>query len=152
MSKLKSNFAPMIDAMIEYHVALGFTASSLKIHLGRFDHYCAEHYPDSDTLTKELVFAWLYSRAENPPNDVSADARVVRQFAEYLKAIRQDAYVLPSGFYPLKRAFTPYIFTDDELTLLFRAADSLPYKRNLDRGDYCTRAIPLDLYLWLASE
>jgi integrase len=114
--------------MLEYRVALGLSASTLANPLGRFDHYCAEHYPDSAALTKEMIFDWLTTRAEN--SNVSSDASAVRKLGEYLNAIGQTAYLLPQGFYPVKSNFTAYNFTDAELSALFRAVDELPRKRN----------------------
>ena len=129
MSKFKSNFAPTIDAMLEYRVALGLSASTLANPLGHFDRYCAEHYPDSTALTKEMIFDWLTTRAEN--SNVSSDASAVRKLGEYLNAVGQIAYILPQGFYPVKSNFTAYNFTDAELSALFRAVDALPRKRKL---------------------
>ena len=130
MSIFTSSFAPAIDAMLEYRTALGFSTSTLNNYLRRFDRYCMEHCPNDEVLTKELVFAWMNFRAENSKHNVRNDASAIRQLAEYLKALGQDAYVLPAGFYPLKSTFSPYIFTDDELVMLFRVADSLPRKRS----------------------
>lgn len=128
MSEFTSKFASAIDAMLDYRVALGLSDTVLKNRLWNFDRYCAEHHPDVNTMTKSLVFAWLNSKGESKSNSASNDARAIRQFAEYLNAIGQEAYVLPQGFYSFKSTFMPYVFTDNELTALFRAADSL--------GDY----------------
>ena len=128
MSDYKSRFGPAIDNMLEYRAALGFVASGLVKTLVSFDSYCAEHFPDCDTLTKELVFDWLTKRTGNQHN--VNDATVIRRFAKYLIALGQNAYLLPDGFYPIKSGFTPYIFTDAELTALYGAIDTLPNKKN----------------------
>jgi integrase len=129
MSKFTSKFAPAIESMLEYRVALGLSQIAPSRQLGRFDGYVAEHCPDRETLSKDLVFEWLGSRAD-AGNVVSGDASAIRQFAEYLTAIGRTAYVLPHGLYPVKSNFSPYIFTDGELSVLFKAIDALPHMRN----------------------
>ena len=126
MSKLTSQFASPIEAMLEYRAALGLSESTLNASLIKFDRYCSEHYPDCSVLTKELALEWLSVRGSG---SVSGDASAIRQFSRYLTAIGQEAYVLPDGFYSAKSTFMPYIFSDIELSMFFRAADALP-----DRG------------------
>ncbi len=50
----------------------------------------------------------------------------MRQFARYLCAIGEEAYILPEKYAPLKSRATAYLFTDMELSALFRAIDQLP--------------------------
>ncbi|MDR2043652.1 MAG: tyrosine-type recombinase/integrase [Clostridium sp.] len=125
MSNFVSGFAPAIDAMLEYRVALGLSPNTLRYALLRFDSYCAERCPDCAELTKELAFGWLNSRTDAggvSGNDTSA----IRGLAEYVTAIGKPAYILPQGFYPVKNNSTAYIFTDAELSALFGAIDRLP--------------------------
>jgi len=129
MSMFTSKFAPAIDAMLEYRTALGLSQVTPSQQLGRFDSYVSKHYTDCDVLDKELVFEWLCSRSDSG-NIISSDASAIRQFAEYLTAIGRPAYILPHGLYPVKSNFSPYIFTDAELSALFRAIDSLPQKED----------------------
>jgi integrase len=135
MGGFASAFAPAMEAMLEYRVALGFSATALGGALARFDRYCAGRHPGERALTKELVFAWLGSRAADPRAGVNGDACAIRQFAGYLEAIGWDAYVLPEGFYPIKGASAPYVFTDDELAALFRAIDSIPRRAGSTEPD-----------------
>jgi integrase len=124
VSTFVSKFAPAINAMLEYRVALGLSPDTLKHALSCFDRYCSEHHPDCAELSKELAFEWLNSRAETD-NAVSNYTSAIRQLAEYLTAIGQPTYILPQGFFSFKSNFTAYIFTDAEMTALFEAIDSL---------------------------
>jgi integrase len=125
MSSYKSRFAAEIAAMMEYRVALGMSANTLKQQMRRFDGYCAEHCPECDEISKELVFNWLGELFEEGAVGLSSYASAIRQLAEYMNAVGKSAYVLPTGFYPYKSGFTAYIFTDKELSALFSAIDSL---------------------------
>jgi len=129
MSKFTSKFATAIEAMLEYRVALGLSQETPSQQLGRFDSYVSKHCADCDVLSKELVFEWLGSRSAEGYT-ISGDASAIRQFAEYLTAIGRSAYILPRGLYPVTGNFSPYIFTDAELSALFKAVDALPRKNN----------------------
>ena len=123
MTKFTSKFAKTMGNMIEYREALGFSCTSLTINLSHFDRFCVENRPDCELLTKELVFDWLNLHSRNIQRNISGSASTMRQFANYLNAVGQTAYVLPDGFYPIKSTFSPYIFTDKELASLFFSID-----------------------------
>ena len=129
MSIFASSFARAMESMVEYRRALGLSGKILEAHLKHFDRFCTEHHPEAIILTKEMVFDWLNFRQEGNPNTMNAAARSIRHFGEYLLAIGRKAYVIPEGFYPIKSIFSPYIFTDAEMTALFHAIDSLPVKQ-----------------------
>jgi integrase len=120
----------MITAMLEYRTALGLSENTAVSQLKHFDHYCAEHYCERETLTKEMVFDWLGVLTEDGTVNVSSHASSVRRLAEYMNAVGQPAYVLPAGFYPYKSGFTAYIFSNSELSALFGTIDALPRNPN----------------------
>jgi integrase len=80
-------------------------------------------------LTQESVIGWLDDEANNEKNNLWLKANVIRLFGKYLSAIGVDAYVLPSGYASFKSDFTPYILTDEELSLFMREADGLINRR-----------------------
>jgi len=126
MISFNSKFAPMITAMLEYRVALGLSENTSGYQLKRFDNYCSMHFPECETLNKELVFDWLGELTETDSSNINKYAAAIRHLAEYMNAVGQAAYVLPTGFYPYKSGFTAYVFSDAELSALFAAIDSLP--------------------------
>lgn len=126
MSSFSSRFAAVIAEMLEYRVALGLSGNTLRPQLKHFDIYCSLQRPESDTISKELVFDWLNDLFEKGSENISSYASAVRKLAEYMNAVGQPAYVLPDGFYPYKSGFTAYIFSEAELSALFRVIDTLP--------------------------
>lgn len=128
MNKFTSRFAEPIESMLAYRVALGLSHKAIESALLRFDRYCVGYYPEAVCLSKEIVFGWIEFQQKHYPKSISSIAMVIRCFARYLAAIGQEAYLLPEGFYPLKSTFSPYIFTDKELSELFFAIDNLPRK------------------------
>jgi integrase len=125
MSRFTSGFSAKLDAYLEYYAARGFKEASHIRYLLKFDRYCAEHFPEQSTLTREAVHHWLDS-VKTTANEFARYATVIRQFGIYLCAVDGTAYVLPEKFAPNQSEFNPYIFTDEELAALFKAIDALP--------------------------
>jgi|GEM_PF-4982152 len=72
---------------------------------------------------KELAFAWC---GDANGNGGCHRAQIIRGFARYLVSTGVEAFLMPKGFYPLRKPDLPYIFTDDELRRFFEAADRFP--------------------------
>lgn len=120
-----SGFAAKLDAMLEFREVRGYKKETYLRALMRFDKFCAEHFPDTSSLTREIVHAW-YDEETISGRSLTGGATAIRQFGKYLNAVNEEAYVLPDKFTPCKEAFNPYIFTDAEMTALFTAIDTLP--------------------------
>jgi hypothetical protein len=45
MSTFTSNFAPRIEAMLEWRTSLGHTLRDMRNAMAGFDRFCASHYP-----------------------------------------------------------------------------------------------------------
>lgn len=84
-----------------------------------------EKHPTQTNLSRELVLDWINDAVVSSYNTAQRVASM-RQFARYLCAIGEEAYILPEKYAPLKSRATAYLFTDMELSALFRAIDQLP--------------------------
>jgi len=121
MSKFTSSLASEMTAMLDYREALGFSRKTHEAVLMKFDSFCANNYPEIQCLTKEIVMEWIGEQWSS----VQTKATAVRLFGKYLSAVGKESFVLPHGFVADMKIFTPYIFTDEELNLLFRAVDTI---------------------------
>lgn len=121
-----SGFAHSLDAMLNYRQALGFSRQTHAANLMSFDRYASRHYARDTSLGKQIVLGWISEQMEQGKAGIEAKATAIRMFGKYLLAIGQEAYVLPEDYVSQPQKFTPYIFTDAELTRLFRAADRMP--------------------------
>ena len=121
MSKFTSSLASEMTAMLDYREALGFSRKTHEAVLMKFDSFCANNYPEIQCLTKEIVMEWIGEQWSS----VQTKATAIRLFGKYLSAVGKESFVLPHGFVADKKIFTPYIFTDEELNLLFRAVDTI---------------------------
>jgi integrase/recombinase XerD len=58
MSTFTSNFAPQIEAMLEWRTSLGHTPRDMRNAMAGFDRFCASQHPGETVLTRELATAW----------------------------------------------------------------------------------------------
>jgi integrase len=124
MNGFISKLGPAISSLLDYREALGH---SPKTHARTFygiDRFFAVNYPDADTLTSNAVIEWLNDQCYG----LDEKATALRILGKYLSAIGKESYVLPRNFIGCKNAMPskPYLFSDNELSLLFSAADSFP--------------------------
>jgi len=125
----QSRFAESIQGMLDFKEQLGYAKSTHEPSLRSFDRYCAELYPETVMLSKELVLAWLEKRPNENSGGLKKRANTIRQFGKYLTYMENTAYVLPAGYIGGRSSFVPYILTDEELVSFFHAADSFPASR-----------------------
>lgn len=125
MTEFSSPFAARIAAFLDYRTARGYKRETYLRHLMKFDRWCTENCPASGVLDRETVHAWI-DECTGSGSGVPQKARALRQFGRYLRAVGEEAYVLPDKYAPSKSRSVPYLFTDTEMTALFMSIDSLP--------------------------
>lgn len=129
-----SGFATHIEAMLEWRTALGYTRRSLAYPMLSFDRFCRARQLGEPILTRELATAWCQvgTRVEWP----AYKGHAIRELGKYLRLVGVEAFVLPAAWIsdPVRRL--PHIFTDDELTGFFRAADSVSPSRTSPFREY----------------
>lgn len=129
-----SSFATHINDFIRFKEALGYARSSYAKFLVQFDRFCLKTFPEETSLTKELVMHWARLRRHENPNGLKRRMVVLRGFGKYLNAVGTKAYVIPSDMIGALKPFFPYLFSDEELSAFFAAADSmLPHKLSPNR-------------------
>ena len=130
MSKFSSNLAPLMEAMLGYKEALGYSRQSYESGMLNFDRFCVGHFPEETCLTKEIVLKWMEKRPSENVGGLRNRARTIRHFGKYLTAIGMEAYVLPDNFIGGRSAYAPYVFSDSELRAFFSAADRTKPRNN----------------------
>lgn len=123
-----SKFGVDLENMIRLKVALGGAESTYLTRAQNFDRFCAERYPDADCLTEPLAISWLKD-AGDVSGAILSRLAFERGFAAYLNSVGKPAYALPERFASGRSIFVPYIFTDNELSALFREIDAYQYPR-----------------------
>ena len=110
---------------LELKKALGFDPTPYTFYLKPFLEYCIEMYPDENRITKEMVDGWLLERRFQTNATQSHAISNLRTFSRYINSLGRQAYI-PSEEYSVPvRHYQPYIFSDDELCVLFHSIDCL---------------------------
>lgn len=121
MRIFRSNFAPVIQEYLEHRKTLGYS-NHQEYFLARFDIYCSQHFPDAEALTKRIVRSWFSHEISLGGKGMHGKISAVRMLAQYIGG---EAYVLPKTAISPPPKYVPYILTDDELSRLFSAVDTL---------------------------
>ena len=124
-----SRFGADLENMIRLKTSLGGAKGTYLSRAYDFDRFCSEHYPDAEQLTEPLAISWL-RECEKTSGAILSRLTFERGFAVYLNSIGKKAYVLPERFAAGRSIFVPYIFTDEELSLLFREIDLYQYPKD----------------------
>jgi len=130
MSVYRSGFTHDIEKFVSYRKASGSwndyaTGQNLRL----FDHYCADHYEDSASLTAEMVGSWCRQRETETSNSCYTRTLAVREFIDYLHAHGITDIATPKPPKMERRKYIPHAFTKEELEAFFRECDSIdPYK------------------------
>jgi integrase len=143
-SAFASKFADRIEDFLVLRQALGYSPATYLPGLLHFDRFCQEQFGQADTLTQELVLAWVQAQEGKRAERIPVRARALRLFAQHLNSMGELAYILPSGLVGNRHKSVPYVFTDEELAALFAAADTVTQKL---RCAYKSEAIPVLLRL-----
>ncbi len=125
MTEFLSSFGEHLSNFLDYRTARGFKRETYLRHFIKFDHWCVERHLGQTQLSRELVLDWINDTAISS-HDTAQRVASMRQFARYLCATGEEAYILPEKYAPLRSRAAAYLFTDSELTALFRAIDQLP--------------------------
>lgn len=117
--QFSSKFSEKLSAYCDWRKSLGFSDDH-KNHLIRFDAYCSQFHSNESSITSLLVTGWITYEIKSGRHCIENKCGAIRSFAKYVGG---NSYILKEKFVRYKRNFNPYIFTDEELSRLFSAAD-----------------------------
>jgi integrase len=128
-------FKQLFLDFIQYQRSLGYKYGSSSIYTLRSinrDLNQMNLAQEQPCLSRKII----ESLAEKRPNETCGTQHyrigLLRQFSLYMNRVGFDAYVFPKRFLPKYRSdFRPYIFSDNEISAIIKAADGLkPAKRS----------------------
>ncbi|MDA3832261.1 MAG: tyrosine-type recombinase/integrase [Spirochaetales bacterium] len=120
-----SYLAPAFISFVEYKVNIGgCVPESLIPVLRLFDRYCGKQPENKICLKQESVHEFLKDKNVKISTMMHNEA-ILRSFGRYMALVLriQDAYVLPHIIRRNGKTFVPYVFSNDEVGMLFQAAD-----------------------------
>lgn len=125
MKALKSSLSCMMEEYMNFKESLGYKRQSYYYVLHMLDDFAlANEYRYKDVLTKELSMKWLEIKPTETENGRRKRALVTNDFSKFLRAMGHDSFVLPPGSFGRYVKPVPYIYTDEELTAIFKAFDN----------------------------
>jgi len=82
-----SAFSSDIKNMLEQLHTSGLQVKYIDYFLHDFDDYCAERYPEADTLTMELSEAWIHSTDSDSQCHYSRRVTTMKHLGQYQQSI-----------------------------------------------------------------
>lgn len=119
----KSFIANHIREHVELKQSLGYKYITEAKCLKRFDSFIVEQFPDSKTITKEIVMKWSEKVTYESEANRNSRTSMIRQFCIYLRTIGIETYILPKGYFSKEKQYIPHIYTIDELSHFFNETD-----------------------------
>jgi integrase/recombinase XerD len=116
-----------VQDYLEMRRSLGFKLRETGKLLPTFVKFLEEHR--SSVITTRLALAWAQQPSKAQPAEWARRLSVVRTFARYRSATDPRTQVPPPSLLPFqpKRA-RPYLYSDQEIRRLLRAALRMPYR------------------------
>jgi len=125
---------------INYKRSLGRKYMAESQALKRFDQFTLEIGYRTNHLSKELVDQFIELQPTETPRNRELRRLLMKQFAVYLLSLGYQAYVPPSDKRSRTIRYTPYIFSDGELSNFFNTVDNL---KPLVNSPYMHQILPV---------
>lgn len=121
----KSGFSEAAQNYISLKQQTGMKFEIQERYLRHFDTFCCRNGFEGTTLTKEIVNDFIYNPNERPVSHHNKEV-LMRDFGIYLADRGHHAYVVEAKTKLPRCKFVPRIFTDDEISRMFKAMDNYP--------------------------
>ena len=126
-----------LEDYIALRRSLGTTLSSSVSQLRNFAAFAQTR--GAEYITTELALRWATQNQNAQPATWAGRLAMVRIFAKWWSAIDPRTEVPPEGILPHRfRRAPPYIYADEEIERIVRAAQKLPSSKGLRAATYST--------------
>lgn len=130
MSNYYSGFADQIKMFVEYRKASGvWNEADYGLNLKYFDRFCAENFPDNNSLTQEMVDIWCSKRETELNKSCNKRTQAIRAFIKYLKERNMTDINIPKTLNNEPNSYFPHAFTHEELIRFFRECDNIKVRK-----------------------
>ena len=123
--KFESSLRQKEESFIQFKKNFGHAYDSQIYHLMDFDRFCLAEYPETESLTEEMVMKWSVIKPTENSNGYISRITTVRQFGKYLAMLGEDAFILPDGLKGGDMPLMPYVFTVESLNDFFQYTDTM---------------------------
>jgi integrase len=134
---MMSELREAVEEYLALRRSLGFKLEDPAATLRRFARFSDEEA--AGEISTDIVLRWLRETSKAQPATKASWVDTVRRFAIWHRATHPQTQVPPAGLIPRRHhRQRPYIYTDDEITRLVRAASALPSRRGVRGITYAT--------------
>ena len=127
---LNSSFSGRITDFVSYKHSLGHSYEESCRILWKFDTFCTDRFPEKTSFDRDIAMAWLEMRDTEGKAGHRNRVMVLREFAKYLNAIGDNAYLIPISMTTKGKRYIPHIFTESEISAFFCGADNfVPHEK-----------------------
>ncbi len=128
MDEYRSSLAPFFTSYVEFKRSLGYKMQDIYA-FKNLDRFLCDRAYESIGLSEEILSSWCERRANEGERTRYNRIDYVRNFAIYLNELGYPSFIprLPKKY---SSNFTPYIFSNEELTHFFASCDVLTYHAN----------------------
>jgi integrase/recombinase XerD len=126
-----------LDEYLKIRRGLGFKLTAPGGLLQRFVTYAEGE--GASSITTELALRWAMEQKKAQPAQWANRLSMVRMFARYMSAVDTMTQIPPQGLLPYRfRRIQPYLYSEEEVARLIRAAKKLPSKLGLRAATFAT--------------
>lgn len=129
----KSSIAPLISQYLELKHLSGLKYEGQERCLQHFDHYFYYNGFEGCSLTKEIMFPFIYDQNE-ADSTIHFKERLIADFAGFVADRGHHVYPIVPKHIFRQAHYIPHIYTKDERKRFLQAVDSYPIKRNPERN------------------
>ncbi|MCM1224241.1 MAG: tyrosine-type recombinase/integrase [Lachnospiraceae bacterium] len=126
-----SILAPYINGLLRVKEAAGYNMRAAKHVFKELDVYVASLGVTEPVLTEEIISGWAATRINDRKNTLYAKYALINQLSRYIIHNGGESYVPRLPRYP-NSDFTPYIFTEKEISDILAKADTLVPKTHYE--------------------
>ncbi len=114
------------EGFVKEKRAIGCLYNTEAKKLSEFSRFALAFDCPENTLTKEIVQAWIARKPTDSDRNQYARFSLISQFAKYMERVGYLAYVPGRDeIGKLHKSFIPYIFSHEEIRAFFEAADAM---------------------------
>lgn len=118
--------AEACEGFIQEKRSVGCLYNTEAKKLSEFSRFTLAFECPENTLTKEIVQAWISKKPTDSDRNQYARFSLISQFARYMERMGYSAYVPERDEVgKMHKCFVPYIFSHQEIQAFFEAADSM---------------------------
>lgn len=125
----KSVLAIYMEQLLEHKKSMGYDLTPTLSVLKNFDIYLCKNEQIEPHLTSDFFQKWHISRVNDSPRTLRKKFSVWKQLTSLMCRVGCHCFI-PQMPLNLKSDFTPYIFTQEQITAIFKSCDTLVLQRH----------------------